>query len=269
MTTRPDARRWRRYVALGDSFTEGMSDPDPAAPGEYRGWADRLAALLASRAAADGAPPVEYANLAVRGRLLPQILAEQLPVALASGADLVSIVGGGNDVLRPSTDPDALAAQLEDAVARLRGTGADVLMATGVDPRNAPLIRRTRGRVAVYNAHIWSIAARHGAYVLDLWGLRALHDWRMWAPDRIHLSTEGHVRVAALAARTLHLGDDDAHLTPLDPLPARGRLDSLREDAAWVREHVAPWVRRRLRGESSGDRRTAKRPQPVALDVRD
>ncbi|MFC5997825.1 SGNH/GDSL hydrolase family protein [Quadrisphaera sp. GCM10027208] len=267
VTPAPDVvPRWHRYVALGDSFTEGMADPDPRTPGEYRGWADRLAEALHVRRVADGAQGLEYANLAVRGRLLDQILAEQLPVALDSGADLVSIVGGGNDVLRPGTDPDDLAARLEDAVRLLRGTGADVLMATGVDPRNAPLIQRTRGKVATYNSHIWSIASRHGARVIDLWGLRALRDWRLWADDRIHLSAEGHRRVAGLALHTLGLATGGEHAVPLDPEPPRPRLDVLRDDAAWVRGHVAPWLGRRLRGRSSGDGRTAKRPHPAPVE---
>jgi lysophospholipase L1-like esterase len=141
---------WRRYVALGDSFTEGLSDPDPQRPGAYRGWADRLAGHLAAAAEGD----VEYANLAVRGRLVGQVLDEQLPVALDARPDLVSLVAGGNDLLRPGGDPDTLADALDRAVARLRSAGADVLLATGVDPRNMPIIRRIRGRVAVFNAHL-------------------------------------------------------------------------------------------------------------------
>ncbi|HEX3005478.1 MAG TPA: SGNH/GDSL hydrolase family protein, partial [Angustibacter sp.] len=116
---------WRRYVALGDSFTEGLEDRQD--DGSYRGWADRLAALLA---AAAGDAALGYANLAVRGRLLGQILGEQVPAAIEHGADLVSLVGGGNDILRPGSDPDALAADLERAVERLRASGADVLLAT-------------------------------------------------------------------------------------------------------------------------------------------
>lgn len=133
---------WKRYVALGDSFTEGMCDPDPTDPQRWRGWCDRLAAELAARNP-DG---LQYANVAVRGRLLPEILSEQLPVALDARADLVSLVGGGNDVLRPAGDPDRLAASLEEAVVRLRSVGATVLLATGADPRATPLIRRTRER---------------------------------------------------------------------------------------------------------------------------
>lgn len=270
MTT--PATGWTRYLALGDSFTEGMSDVSPGHEGSadpvYRGWADRLAEMLHARSVIDGGAGLQYANLAVRGRLLPQILSEQLPVALASDADLVSLVGGGNDVLRPGSDPDTLAERLDDAVRQLREAGADVLLATGVDPKHAPLIKLTRGKVATYNAHIWSIARRRGARVVDQWGMTELHDWRMWAEDRLHLSSEGHRRVALAAASALGLSPDDVP-DALLPLPVRSRRDAAREDAAWVRAYVAPWVRRRLRGRSSGDNRQAKRPEPATLEVPD
>lgn len=253
-------RVWSRYVAVGDSFTEGLNDADPQHPGRYVGWADRLAAHLAERAAAQGRD-FGYANLAVRGRLLDDIAGRQLDAALALRPDLVSIVGGGNDILRPRADVDALAARLDAAVARARAAGADVLMATPVDPKDAPLVRRTRGRVAAYTAHIWSIARRNGAYVVDQWTMVALRDWRMWAEDRIHLTGEGHRRVAANAFATLGFTSDDAEwATPLPPAPRLTRVESARANAQWAREHVAPWVRRRLRGRSSGDRLLAKRP---------
>ncbi|MFZ0159880.1 MAG: SGNH/GDSL hydrolase family protein, partial [Kineosporiaceae bacterium] len=220
------SRVWRRYVAIGDSFTEGMSDPDEADPGGYRGWADRLAGHLAADAAADAGEVGEvgevggfgYANLAVRGRLLEDIATRQLDDALSLRPDLVSIVGGGNDILRPRADVDALAGRLDTAVARIRAGGADVLMVTPTDPRGAPIVQRTRGRVGIYIAHIHTIARHHGAAVLDLWGLVALQDWRMWAEDRIHLTSEGHRRVALAAHATLHgLGEDDDWATPLPP----------------------------------------------------
>ncbi|RJK94202.1 SGNH/GDSL hydrolase family protein [Vallicoccus soli] len=270
----PPPGGWTRYVALGDSFTEGLSDPAEDGRG-YRGWADRLAGHLDAHARARGGPGTGYANLAVRGRLLGAVLDEQLPVALASGADLVSLVAGGNDVLRPGSDVDALAEAVETAVAALRATGADVLLATGADPRDSPVVRRTRGRAATYNAHLWSVAARHGCAVVDLWGMRALRDWRMWAEDRIHLAPEGHRRVALQAAAALGLDvPDDGWREPLPPVPPRPRLEGAREDARWAREHLVPWVRRRLAGRSSGDGLAPKRPVPQdwsrpALDVRD
>lgn len=251
---------WQRYVAVGDSFTEGMSDPADGTPGEYRGWADRLAAHLA---AAQGT--VDYANLAVRGRLLGQVLDDQLPAALAVGPDLVSIVAGGNDLLRPGADPDALAAQMEEAVAEVRSTGADVLLATGVDPRQTPLIGRTRGRSAVYNAHLWSIARRHGAVVLDQWGATWVQDRRMWDADRLHLNAEGHRRTALAAAAVLGVPVEGDWSTPLAAEPPLARRVRVAAEAAWVRSFVVPWVGRRLRGRSSGDGRSAKRPELTTL----
>ena len=174
-------------------------------------------------------------------------------------------------MLRPGADPDVLAERLEHAVVRLRAAGAAVLMGTGVDPKGSPIIALTRGKVATYNAHIWSIAARRGAHVLDLWGMAQLKDWRVWAPDRLHLNAEGHALVAEMAARTLGItGRPDGDLdVPRAGGLARPRSQALREDVAWVRGYVAPWVRRRLRGESSGDGRPAKRPEPLRLDVPD
>jgi lysophospholipase L1-like esterase len=254
---------WRRYIALGDSFTEGLSDPAPERPGQFRGWADRLADHIAA-AAPDA--DVEYANLAIRGRLLRQVVDEQVPIALEAEPDLVSLVAGGNDLMRPGSDPDAHAAILEDAVRRLRATGADVLLATGVDTRKTPILKRVRGKVAIFNAHVWSIAARNDAVVLDQWGADWILDWRLWDTDRIHLTAEGHRRIALAAAATLGLpGSDDDWRTPLPPADPRPLRAAVAEDAAWMRGFVAPWIGRRLRGRSSGDGRAPKRPVPLAL----
>ena len=259
-------RAFTRYVAIGDSFTEGMSDADPELTNTYVGWADRLAVHLARMASADNRT-FGYANLAVRGRLQDDIVGTQVEGAMALEPDLISIVGGGNDILRPKADIDALAARLENAVARLRASDADVLLATPVDPRDAPLVKATRGRAGTYAAHIWSIARRHDAYVLDLWGMAALRDWRLWAPDRIHLAPEGHRRVALNAFTTLGFTATDAGWA--DPLPAAppiSRADAARANARWAREYVGPWVQRRLRGQSSGDAISAKRPTIAPLE---
>ena len=272
--TEPSAgerRLWSRYVAIGDSFTEGMSDNDPllvgsGSHGEFAGWADRLAAHL-SEMAQDSGLGFGYANLAVRGRKLADVVGPQLDKALALEPDLVSIVGGGNDILRPKADLDALASRLEGAVQRIRATGADVLMATPVDPAEAPLVKATRGRAGIHAANIWSIARRHGAHVIDQWGLHALRDWRMWADDRIHMTSEGHRRVAMAALQALgHAPADADWETPLEPAPPISRREALQANTQWAREYVGPWVHRRLTGRSSGDTRQAKRPEIGPLD---
>ncbi|WP_418275927.1 SGNH/GDSL hydrolase family protein [Isoptericola jiangsuensis] len=265
MTAPHPAPRWTRYVAVGDSFSEGLWDPYPHADGSpapagtasdavLRGWTDRLADSLSARR---GDGELEYANLAIRGKKLAQIVDEQLDVALAMEPDLVSLIGGGNDILRPQADIPAITRRLEEAVMRIRATGADVLMATGF--RTAGALSFTQGRVGVYNANIWTIARRHGAHVLDTWGLRSLYDWRLWSDDRIHLTDEGHRRIAQAALVGLGLEPDDpAYDEPLEAAAAKRLARRTRDDAQWVRVHVVPWMQRRLRGTSSGDGRAAK-----------
>lgn len=83
----------------------------------------------------------------------------------------------------------------------------------------------------------------------------------MWAPDRIHMTTEGHRRVALAAYAALGHDPADADWqVPLPPQPVPGRLQMLRENAQWVREYAAPWVQRRIQGRSSGDNVDPKRP---------
>ncbi|GAB3702773.1 SGNH/GDSL hydrolase family protein [Mariniluteicoccus flavus] len=259
-------RPWRRYVAVGDSFTEGMSDADPTRANRYVGWADRLAHRLAVVAAREGSQ-FEYANLAIRGRKLDDVVGRQVELALALEPDLVSLVGGGNDILRPRADIDALGDQLEAAVVRLREAGADVLLATPMDPVNAPVIEWTRGRAATYGSRIWSIAEAHGCHVVNQWGMGVLKDWRLWAEDRIHMTAEGHEHVSLKAFAALGFeaaeGDLLEPLPPLQPVPWRTMLSS---NAAWTRTHLGPWMHRRLTGRSSGDGIEAKRPHAEVVD---
>lgn len=257
---------WHRYVAIGDSFTEGMSDHDPREDDAYLGWADRLAVDIAMQQEERGAK-LEYANLAVRGRLLADVIGPQLDAALAMKPDLVSMVGGGNDIMRPSVNLDDLAAGIEDAVVRLKEAGSDVLLATLVNPAASKIMTRLRPRITWHLANLWGIAQRHDCYVLDLWSMTPLRDPRMWSVDRLHLSAEGHKRVAQQAAWTLGLpttGEWLAHLPAQAPKPVRQRVA---EDAEWARQYLAPWVGRRIKGTSSGDGRLPKRPELTPVDL--
>ncbi|GAA2752818.1 SGNH/GDSL hydrolase family protein [Kitasatospora cinereorecta] len=248
------------YAALGDSFTEGLNDPGP--DGQFAGWADRLAGLLAAQRP-DGA--FQYANLAVRGRLLDQIVAEQVPQIRRIQPDLVTLCAGGNDILRPGSDPDATAERFEAAVAELREHAGTVLICTGFDTRDVPVLRHLRGKIATYNAHLRAIADRNGCAVADLWSLRSVHDRRAWSDDRLHLSPEGHQRVALLAARSLGLPTEQDPESPWPAAPVLSPADQRRENLQWARTYLLPWVGRRLRGESSGDHIEAKRPDLLPL----
>ncbi|WP_334147956.1 SGNH/GDSL hydrolase family protein [Microbacterium sp.] len=247
---------WRRFVAVGDSFTEGIGDPDPDVPGGYLGWADRVAQVLAQ-----DVDDFAYANLAVRGKLIAQIVADQIEPAVALHPDLVSICAGGNDVIRPGTDPDAISAQLEDAVSRLASTGASIILFTGIDTGFTPVFRAFRGKVAIYNENVRAIAERHDCIVADQWALKVVQDPRFFDPDRLHYNALGHHEVARMVLRALNVPNALESMQP-ETIPLRTWREARSEDLGWAREHLVPWVLRRLRHQSSGDNLAAKRPEP-------
>jgi lysophospholipase L1-like esterase len=252
---------YHRYVALGDSFTEGVGDPDPTRPNGWRGWADRVAEALA---AASG-PDLGYANLAIRGRKLPAIIEEQLEPALALEPDLVTIHGGGNDVLRPRVDIDLLAATYDGAIERLASSGARVVMFTIADPGLNPVMRLIRGRTAIFNEWVREIAERHGATLVDLWRMRGWKVAEIMDDDRLHLNAVGHQAIAIAVLDALGI---DHQLQPLPPAsaPVLSPAEQRRADLVWARQHLAPWVHRRMTGRSSGDGVLPKRPtlMPIA-----
>jgi lysophospholipase L1-like esterase len=250
---------WRRYVAIGDSFTEGIGDPDPSTPGAHRGWADRVAEVL-SRQVEDFA----YANLAIRGRLIREIVGEQVEPALALKPDLVTFSAGGNDVIRPGSDPDAVAEMFQDAVVRLSRDGATVVVFTGIDTAFTPVFRGIRGKVAIYNENIRAIADRYDCIVADQWALKEVQDMRFFDDDRLHYNSLGHHEVARMVLRALNVPNDLQPMQP-DPLPFRTWREARANDLVWARSHLVPWVLRRVRHQSSGDLVTAKRPTPLPI----
>lgn len=235
------------YVALGDSFTEGVGDPDPVRPNGVRGWADRVAEVLAQQD-----PRFRYANLAIRGRKMTAVLDEQVGPALAMRPTLVSMYAGGNDILRPKVDIDGIVAPYADAVRELHDAGAHLVLFTGFDLGWAPVFGRLRGRVAVYNELVREVADEVGATLVDFWRMREYRDPRMWDVDRIHMSSLGHRHMAVAVLDALGV----AHELSLDPLPTMPPI-SPRErraaDRAWASSHAVPWLQRRLTGRSSGD----------------
>ncbi len=239
---------------------------DPAPGGGFRGWADRLAEMLTT-----DNPDLLYANLAIRGRKLPQIRAEQLEAAIELEPDLASVLGGVNDILRPRVETDQRIADLETIVARLRETGATVLVFNYPDLASSLRIApaRVTERVRLFNRTIGEIADRHGASLVDLENDEIQHPG-LWSSDRLHASPVGHERMAALAADRLGVANLAESWTRQLEEPAPQRLPiRIAGEAVWAGRHLAPWVLRRLRGVSSGDGLEPKRPtlQPVTPAV--
>lgn len=245
----------QRYVAIGDSQTEGLNDGDEASG--YRGWADRLAEHLAAVN-----PELTYANLAIRGRKAEQVRAEQLPRALELRPDFATVVAGMNNVLRPKVDIDAVVADLEAMFAALTAAGAKVATVGFPDiGRVIPLVRPLVPRVVELNAKVADAAERHGVVVLSMFEHEVSTHPDLWSPDRLHLSAIGHECVAAGMAHALSLpGSSAAYQDPRPPAARTNLLARGMREAQWSMRFLSPWIMRRLRGVSSGDGRSAKRP---------
>lgn len=250
--TAQQGRRWHRYIALGDSITEGLCDPD--ADGRERGWADRLALLLAARGG------IRYANLAVRSRRVADVCGPQLERALELRPDLVSILVGANDLVLVRADIPALAARLEGAVVRLREGGADVVLVTPFLPRRAESAIYAR-RFAAFASALAGVTQRTGALLIDADLHEGLGRRPNWAEDLVHLSSRGHRFLAYRVGEALGVPHAEA----------LGALDESLHDheritrRLWWRRHALPWVWRRLHGRTAGDGRTAKHDDYVLI----
>lgn len=251
-------RTFERYVALGDSSTEGLDDPDGA--GGYRGWANRLAERVAAHQGS-----LDYANLGVRGRCARQIKEEQLGPALALRPELATVVAGMNDLLRGGFDARAIAGDVGDMQRALVDRGCVVLTFTLPDISRrlamGPLARMLSRRTLALDDELRRVSQASGAILLDLAAYDLAVDPRMWSRDRLHANAEGHERIAAGLAQLLGLpGTDDSWRAPLPDPSSVGLRARLAEDLVWGRDYFVPWLWRRVRGRSAGDHRTAKLP---------
>jgi lysophospholipase L1-like esterase len=247
-----------RYVAIGDSFTEGVGDPHPDSPNGLRGWADHVAVQLAQIN-----PDMRYANLAVRGRRMDEIVTEQVQTAVMLEPDLVTIYAGMNDLLLMRNDIDAKMARYADALKTLQQTGAVVLAFTAGDLGTVPLFRRLRGRAAVYNELLRGIAEDLGVELIDFWRFAEFRDPRLWDSDRIHLSALGHERMAAkvLDALTVSHQLTTRSAALLSPPPVR----DLRANLRWTVGSAAPWVAKRVARATPGAGIEPKSPTLVKV----
>lgn len=248
---------YRRYVALGDSCAEGLDDPYPDGT-MYRGWTDLTATGLAAVS-----PALQYANLAVRGRRLDQILAEQVPLAVEQRPDLVTLFGGGNDLLQGRWQTTAQS--LDTTVATLAEVARTVVLFTLPNIARLPGLHRLRPRVDRFNDLLTDTAARYGAMLIDVREDPYCDDERLYGPDRLHLGALGHQRVAAHLLDALGAPANPDWLAELPP----AALDPLWRKASrhwtWLRHHVYPavhsTVRNKLVGRQPGDGFLPKRPE--------
>ena len=240
---------------------------DEIVNGQYRGWADRIADVMAL---ADS--DFTYVNLSVRGKLLRQVIDDQLPVAIGfvTGPDtLLSFHAGANDALRPSYKPEVAQALYAQAVRRAAATGATLMLFTVLE-RTGNTGRGSdvwAARFGEFNKIVREVGAEVGAIIIDANGETFFSDNRFLAFDRLHLNAEGHNRVAQALLEKLDYPFDSAWRIPLPPAPASSWLSRRISSTIWFLTFALPWIWRRLRGKSSGDGRSAKYPTPTRWPV--
>ena len=240
---------------------------DVVVNGQYRGWADRIADVMAQEN-----PEFTYVNLAVRGKLLKQVIDDQLPVAIGyvTGPDtLLSFHAGANDALRPGYKPEVAQELYAEAVRRAAKTGATlmlftVLERTGNTGRGSDL---WAARFSEFNKIVRAVGAEVGAIVNDANNETFFSDNRFLAFDRLHLNAEGHNRVAQALLEKLGYQFDPSWRVPLPPAPKTFWLTRRISSMIWFFTFALPWIWRRLRGKSSGDGRSAKYPTPARWPV--
>jgi lysophospholipase L1-like esterase len=246
-----------RFVVIGDSFSEGVGDPHVLYPNGFRGWADRVARQLGRYD-----ERWEYANLAIRSKLLDEVVAEQLEPALALEPTHVSFYAGGNDILSLRTDMDRLAERYEAALVRLLDSGAQVLAFTTFDTRTTFLLEPLRRRILAFNDVVRQLATEHGAMLLEHTLMREYDDPRLWAVDKIHMSRQGHKRMAAFVMASIGI-PHTLRVKELGPRERRGFRTAVGGELHFVRTEVVPLVRRRLTGSREGDTVPPKWPVPI------
>ncbi len=253
---------FNRFIALGDSMTEGMCDE--IIDGKYRGWADRVADTLAKESS-----NFSYVNLAIRGKLLHQVIDGQIPEAakFVTGSDtLISFHAGANDVLRPNYQAAEAFAKYERGVRDLTSTGATVIVFTVVDrvEGEGKTAKLWHERFSAFNVNVRSVAHKYGARIIEADDAKWLADLRFLAVDRLHLNSDGHWRLSQAVLEKLGKNFDPAWKIPLPPAQEKSKARKTAEKTHWIITFVIPWIWRRVRGKSSGDGRSAKYETPIA-----
>jgi len=257
----PGVRRYERYVAIGDSSTEGIDDPD--GHGGYRGWSNRLAQHIA-----DAQGSVLYANLGVRGKLTREIRDQQLAAAAAMRPDLATVFAGSNDILRLRFDARELGEDIALMQRTLIAAGATVVTFTLPDLTPVmPVARVLTPRVRAMNDALRRASADTGAILVDFAKHAVGSDPRLWSDDRFHANAAGHARIAAALAHAIGLpGSDDAWKVPLPAAIRRDPLAWWGGEVAWVARRVPQWARSFAAAGRIREQRGPKRPRLERVD---
>ncbi|PFM26608.1 lipase [Bacillus cereus] len=193
---------WKRFVAIGDSFTEGIGDEVERIT--LKSWVDHFVQLCVN--------DIEYANFAKRGLVTKEIRSQQLEKALAFKPDLVSLIAGANDVLKGRWNLQTYKNDMEFMIDKLSKTGADIMIANLPDftvrlPLASEKKQVIKEQLLEANEVIFSLSREYKLHHVDFWNHHVVNDNTLWSTDFIHPNSKGYVKVAELIFNSLPVHD--------------------------------------------------------------
>lgn len=241
-----------RIVAVGDSLSEGVGDPAPGwagLRGDLQGWVHHLSELLAGTGV-----PNTVTNFALRGAVVADVEAHQLPRAVALRPDIALCFIGVNNVIRPGFDAGTFASSYDHVIRDLTAASTTVVTTTVRDVgRTLPLppgARRTvRANEQAANRAIRATVEATGALLLDADAADDPVRRGMVSADRLHPNRLGHRFIAQRVATLLRDAGAVPSLAPLPPLdtrpaPLTARVVEDGRHLAWLGVHgLTPLLR--------------------------
>ncbi|OWW11939.1 lipase [Bacillus sp. MB353a] len=193
---------WKRFVAIGDSFTEGIGDEVEGIA--LKSWVDHFVQLCVN--------DIEYANFAKRGLVTKEIRSQQLEKALTFNPDLVSLIAGANDVLKGRWNHYAYKEDMKCMIDTLSKTGADIMIANLPDftvrlPFSTEKKQVLKEQLLEVNEVILSLSREYKLHHIDFWNHHVVNDNTLWSKDFIHPNSKGYVKVAELIFSSLPVHD--------------------------------------------------------------
>lgn len=193
---------WKRFVAIGDSFTEGIGDEVEGIT--LKSWVDHFVQLCVN--------DIEYVNFAKRGLVTKEIRLQQLEKALTFKPDLVSLIAGANDVLKGRWNHQAYKNEMEFMIDKLSKTDADIIIANLPDftvrlPFSSEKKQVIQEQLLEANDVIRSLSREYKLHHIDFWNHQLVNDNTLWSTDLIHPNSKGYVKVAELIFNSLPVHD--------------------------------------------------------------
>ena len=247
---------FRKYVALGDSLTEGLGDDGFSKNRKDKGWADRLANLLACEAANAG-QSFSYANLAIRGQNTLSILTCQLELALDMKPDLVTIMTGANDLRSLNERLPSMVALMRGAISRLQAIGTKVVLISLAQPAHLDFAKSFVQRSKVWAQTLQELASELDVELVNVNQMAVFSSLQYWSGDLVHYSARGHIKITNAVAEQLKLEVRD-YSEPMAGLEKLSVLHMIK----WSIVDVLPFIGRQIRGVNAG---TGMEPKELNL----